>query len=90
MQSLAVFAILIALVLSIGALAVAGVRRARSMSRDHLNQLHLSGEEDRITHPKTRPDYFLRPMSLKDTLLGLVGAATFVFAARAVQAWLGW
>jgi hypothetical protein len=90
MHPLAVFALLIALVLIIGALAIAGIRKARSMSREHLNQLNLSGQTDRIARPKTRQDYFLRPMSFKDTLLGLVGAVLFVSAARAVQSWLGW
>ena len=41
------------------------------MSREHLNELNQSGQTDRIARPKTRQDYFLRPMSFKDTLLGL-------------------
>ena len=90
MRPLAVFALLIALVLIIGALAIAGVRKARSMSREHLSQLNQSGQTDRVAHPKTRQDYFLRPMSLKDTVLGLVGAALLVSAVKAVQSWLGW
>jgi hypothetical protein len=90
MHSLAVFALLVALVLIIGALAIAGLRRARLMSREHLNQLHQSGQAERIAHPKTRQDHFLRPLSLKDTVLGLVGAALLVFAVQAVHTWLGW
>ena len=88
MHPLAVFALLISLVLIIGALAVAGVRKARSMSREHLNQLNQTGQMDRIARPKTMQDYFLRPMSLKDTVLGLVGAALLVSAVWAVQSWL--
>jgi hypothetical protein len=90
MHPLAVFALLIALVLFIGALAIAGVRKARSMSREHLSQLSQSGQTDRIARPKTRQDYFLRPMSFKDTAVGLIGAILLVSAVRAVQSWLGW
>ena len=90
MHSFAVFALLIALVLTIGALAIAGVRKARSMSREHLNLLNQSGQTERLERPKTRQDYFLRPMSLKDTILGLVGAVIFVGAVQAVRSWLGW
>ncbi len=89
MEPLAVFALLSALVLIIGALAIAGVRKARSMSRKHLDQLNQSGQTDRIARPKTRRDHFLRPMSLKDTALALVGAVLFVSGVRAVLSLLG-
>jgi hypothetical protein len=90
MRQLAVFVVLIALVLIIGALAIAGVRKARSMSREHLNQLNQSGQTDRIARPKTRQDHFLRPMSFKDTVLGLLGAVLLISVVREVQSWLGW
>jgi hypothetical protein len=90
MQPLVVFAILTLLILVIGVLAIAGVRKARSMSREHLSQLMQSGQTDRIARPKTRQDHFLRPMSLRETVVAIAGAALFVTAVQAVQSWLGW
>lgn len=90
MHPLAVFAFLVALVLVIGALAIAGVRKARSMSRKHMQHLNESGQMGRTAQPRTTRDRFLRPMSFKDTVLLLVGAAFLVVGVRAIRSWLGW
>ena len=88
MNSIASYAVLIALLIPIVALAIAGCRKARLMSKEHLQQLAQSGEEDRLADPKTKEDYFLRLMSLKDVALGLTGAVFFLYGLGKLQSWL--
>ena len=90
MQSLVALAIIAAFFLVVGGLAYAGIRKARSMSRDHVSQLRQSGEEARLARPKTGEDYFLRPMSTKDVVVSVVGGSIFVASTFALKSWLGW
>ncbi len=90
MHSSVVLAILIAVVLGIAALAIVGVRKARSMSQAHVTRLSESGQTDRLVNPKSREDHFLRPLSLKDVALGLIGAVVFTLAAKTLATWFGW
>jgi hypothetical protein len=89
-DELVIFLVLITAVLAVGALAVAGSRKARSMSKGHVDQLTQSGQAERLSHPSTRQDYFLRPMSPWDVLLGVLGALCLIVGLRVLRTWLGW
>jgi len=74
MRSFLLLAFIAAIPVGIGALAIWGIRRARSMSRAHVEHLREIGHTDRLNHPQTRRDLFLRPMSLADVVRAIVGA----------------
>ena len=90
MRNLAVVAILTLVLVAIGTLAVLGARKARSMSRAHIADLKETGMMERLVHPKTRHDFFLRPMTFGNIVSALIGAVIFVAGVRLVQHLLGW
>jgi hypothetical protein len=86
MNSFVALVLLVAIVVAISALAIFGVRRARSSSRAHAAELMRQGQVHRLAHPKSMKDYFLRPMSIWDVALAIAGA---VLLTKVVHGLLG-
>ncbi|WP_284620726.1 hypothetical protein [Aquabacterium humicola] len=74
MQALLAITIIVGFFGGIALLAVLGIRRARSMSKQHITDLKAKGQADRLIQPKTTKDHLLRPMSLLDVALAIGGA----------------
>jgi hypothetical protein len=86
MNSTIALGLLILIVVVIGALATYGVHRARADSTAHAAELTRQGQGDRLAHPKSIKDHFLRPMSFWDVALAIAGA---VVLTRVIGALLG-
>jgi hypothetical protein len=85
MRSIAILLFVCLVPLAIGVLAATGIRKARAMSRAHIASVMQSGQAERLVRPKTKEDYFLRSMSLRDVCLAVLGAALFTSAVHVIS-----